>query len=203
MSDQNGARLSPKQSNILAYIEQEIALLGRPPSLRDIARHFGYDAIGTVQDHVRALIKKGFLEKEPGRARGLRPAHHAESLGVPILGTVPAGRPIEAIEDRQGALPIPNRWSGDLFALRVTGDSMIEAGIMDGDYVVVKKQGHARNGAIVVAMIEGEATVKYLDTKDGRVRLIPANPKYSPIVVPPHAENVIQGIVVSVQRYYG
>src|SRR4051812_31216130 len=96
--------LSEKQSRILSYIEQEIARTGRPPTFRDIASFCGYDAVGTVQDHVRALIRKGFLVKEEGVARGLRLAHHAGTIEVPILGTVPAGRPIEAIEDARGAV---------------------------------------------------------------------------------------------------
>jgi repressor LexA len=194
--------LAPKQAEVLAYIESEISRQGRPPTYRDIARHCGYDAVGTVQDHVRALIRKGFLQKEPGVARGIRLAHRTESIDVPILGAVPAGRPIEAIESGLGFISIPARWRGELYALRVTGESMIEAGIHDGDFVVVHKQTSASNGDIIVAMINGEATVKYLEKKQGRVRLLPANPRFSPIDVPAESENVIQGKVVSVQRYY-
>jgi repressor LexA len=187
---------------VLAIIENEISRSGRPPTYRDIARKSGYDAVGTVQDHVRALIRKGFLQKEPGVARGIRLAHRTESIDVPILGAVPAGRPIEAIQDGLGFVSIPARWRGDLFALRVSGESMIEAGILDGDFVIVHKEAETRSGDIIVAMIDGEATVKYLEKKSGAVRLLPANPRFSPIEIPPESTNVIQGKVVSVQRYY-
>lgn len=201
--------LSPKQSEILAYIEQEVARSGRPPTYRDIARHFG-GAVGTVQDHVKALVKKGFLRKSEGVARGLELAHRSSSIDVPVLGFVPAGNPLEAIEfshspgpgPGQRSVTVPASVRGQLFALKVKGESMIEAGIMDGDYVIVKKQNHAENGEIIVAMIDGEATVKYLEKKRGRVRLLPANPRFEPIEIPPHSENVIQGKVVSVQRFY-
>ena len=199
MSEQN--KLSQKQAEVLNFIEREISRFGRPPTFRDIARFFGYDAVGTVQDHVRALIKKGFLEKEEGQARGIRLAYRSGSLDVPILGAVPAGKPIEAIEDMQGSVSVPARIKGELFALKVKGESMIEAGILDGDYVIVKKQNHAESGEIVVATIDGEATVKYLEKKQGRIRLLPANSRFEPIELRAGAENAIQGKVVSVQRY--
>jgi repressor LexA len=99
---------------------------------------------------------------------------------------------------------VPGNLRGDLFALRVTGKSMIEAGIMDGDMVIVRKQPHAENGDIVVAMVEGEATVKYLEKKSGHIRLLPANPKFEPIEISEGAQlgDFIQGKVVSVQRFY-
>jgi repressor LexA len=196
--------LSPKQAKVFAFIESVMTRTGRPPTYRDIAAHCGYDAVGTVQDHVRALIRKGFLEKEDGVARGIRLAHQSESISVPILGTVPAGRPIEAIESSQGSLAVTAKWRGnpELFALKVKGDSMQDAGIMDGDFVVIRKQLHAENGEIVVAMIDGEATVKYLEKKQGRVRLLPANAAFSPIEIPADSVNLIQGKVISVQRFY-
>ena len=195
------SELSPKQAKILDFIATEISRTSRPPTFRDIARHFGYESVGTVQDHVRALIHKGFLQKAEGLSRGLRLAHHSGSIDIPILGRVPAGRPIEAIEEMQGSLSVPAKWRGELYALKVIGESMIEAGIHDGDFVVVKKQTHAETGEIVVAMIDGEATVKYLEKNGGRVRLLPANPRFSPIEVA-GTENLIQGKVVSVQRFY-
>jgi repressor LexA len=200
--NQPASSLTPKQAEVLAFIEAEISRSGRPPTYRDIAEHCGYDAVGTVQDHIRALIRKGFLHKEPGVARGIRLAHRTESVDIPILGAVPAGRPIEAIESGLGYVSIPAKWRGDLYALRVTGESMIGAGILDGDFVVVHKSADARSGDIVVAMIDGEATVKYLEKKNGRVRLLPANPRFEPIEIPAESDNVIQGKVVSVQRYY-
>lgn len=194
--------LSPKQAKILAFIESEISKSGRPPTYRDIADHCGYDAVGTVQDHIRSLIRKGYLEKTPGVARGIRIAHHTQSLFIPILGMVPAGRPIEAIESQLGTLSIPARWKGELYALKVKGESMKDAGILDGDFVVVKKQTTAENGEIVVALMNGEATVKYLEKKAGRIRLLPANSKFSPIEWQEGLENLIQGKVVGVQRFF-
>lgn len=198
----DGSKLSPKQAKILTFIEKEIARTGRPPTYRDIAKYCGYEAIGTVQDHIKALMKKGFLRKEEGVARGLQLAHRTESIDIPILGTVPAGKPIEVVENALGSLSVPSRFRGELYALRVSGESMIGAGILDGDFVAVKKQEQAENGDIVVALINGEVTVKYLDKRDGRVRLLPANPKFSPIELDPESQNAIQGRVVAVHRYY-
>lgn len=201
-NDSPASHLTPKQAEVLAIIETEISQSGRPPTFRDIAKQCGYDAVGTVQDHIRALIRKGFLHKEPGVARGIRLNHRSQSIDIPILGAVPAGRPIEAIESAMGYVSIPAKWRGDLYALRVTGESMIEAGILDGDFVIVHKQAEARHGDIVVAMIDGEATVKRFEKRGGSVRLLPANPKFSPIELSAESNNVIQGKVVSVQRYY-
>lgn len=196
--------LTAKQMAVLECIRNGIAQNGRPPTYRDIARELGYDAVGTVQDHVRTLLRKGFLEKEEGVSRGFRLSYQRGSQEIPVLGRVPAGHPIEAIQDVQGSVAVPGTLRGDLFALRVTGESMIDAGIMDGDMVIVRKQAHADNGDIVVAMVEGEATVKYLEKKSGRIRLLPANPRFQPIEVNEGAQlgDFIQGKVVSVQRFY-
>ena len=201
--------LTLKQLQILSFIREEVAHSGRPPTYRDIAAHCGYEAVGTVQDHIRALIQKGFLEKEAGVARGIRLTHRSTSVDIPILGVVPAGKPIEAIESSLGTLSMPlqgglrtSSTSGDLFALRVTGDSMIEAGIFEGDLIIVRKQSTANHGEIIVAMIDGEATVKTLERKGERVRLLPANARYSPIEISPESENLIQGKVIGLQRFY-
>ena len=197
-----GQSLSPKQLAVLECIQDETSQLGRPPTYRELAHALGGVAVGTVQDHIRALLKKGFLEKMEGLSRGFRLIHQRGTHEVPLLGRVPAGRPIEAIEQAQGSISVPASLRGDLFALRVVGESMIDAGILDGDLVVVRQGPHAENGDIVVAMIDGEATVKYLERKSGHVRLLPANSKFKPIEIPAHSENVIQGKVVSVQRFY-
>ncbi len=193
--------LSPKQAEILSYIESAVAKFGRPPTYRDIAKHFGFAAVGTVQDHVRALIRKGFLAKDEGVARGIQLAHRSQSIDIPILGVVPAGRPIDAVQQSLGTLAVPMKWRGELFALEVTGESMVGAGILPGDYVIVRKQGTARDGEIVVATIEGEATVKRFEKRHGKVRLLPENPRYSPLELSGEEENLIQGKVISVQRY--
>lgn len=196
--------LTAKQLAVLQCIRDEIARSHRPPTYRDIARTLGYDAVGTVQDHVRTLLRKGYLEKEEGVSRGFRLSYQRGSQEIPVLGRVPAGNPIEAIQDVQGSVAIPSHLRGEHFALKVVGESMIEAGIMDGDMVIVRKQSHADHGDIVVAMIEGEATVKYLEKKPGRLRLLPANPRFQPIEVNEgaHLGDFIQGKVVSVQRFY-
>jgi repressor LexA len=208
---------SPKQAKVLEFIERQISATGLPPSYRDIAAHCG-SALGTIQDHVRALVRKGFLETEPGLARGLRPSHRSRAANVPILGTVPAGRPLEAIEAPLGMLSVSSLGAGDaapgrrppprageLYALRVHGESMTGAGILDGDYVIVRKQEDALSGEIVVALLEGEATVKRLERKGGRIRLLPANPEFDPIDIPPTGESgatLIWGKVIGVQRFY-
>jgi repressor LexA len=195
--------LTPRQREVLELIQRETARDGRPPTYRAIAQELGLQAIGTVQSHLRVLIRKGYLTKDAGKARSLRLAHRSPAQEIPILGRVPAGRPLEALESAEGTLHVPARWKGDHYALRVTGESMLHAGILDGDYVVVKRQSHAENGEIVVAMIDGEATVKYLQRKLGKVFLLPANPRFRPIEVPEGSEHVIQGKVVSVQRFFG
>ena len=194
--------LTERQGQVLEFIEETLAMEGRPPTLREIAKHFGYSAVGTVEDHVKALVKKGYLDRDKGVVCGLRPTHFAPATSVPILGVVPAGRPIEALEEALGSLTVPSKLKGELFALRVKGDSMRDAGILEGDYVIVKKQQSAEHGEIVVALIDGEATVKRLEKRGGRVRLIAENPKYSPIELNPEQENLIQGKVLSLQRFF-
>jgi repressor LexA len=198
--------LSAKQAEILEQIERVIAQTGRPPTYRDLAKDLG-TAIGTVQDHIKALIRKGFLTREDGVSRGIRLAHQASSFSVPILGTVPAGKPVEALESSLGSLhvsasSVSPRQLHEVFALRVTGESMIGEGILDGDFVIVRKGTDVRNGDIVVAMIDGEATVKTLEKIGGRVRLLPANPKFAPIEISPESDNRIEGKVIGLQRVY-
>ena len=113
---------------------------GRPPTYRDLATQLGHDAVGTVQDHVRTLMRKGFLEKEDGVSRGFRLAYQRGTQEIPVLGSVPAGNPIEAIQDTQGSVAVPAKLRGEHFALRVVGESMIDAGILDGDTVIVKNK---------------------------------------------------------------
>lgn len=202
-SDASGSqsRLTPQQAKVLNFIEKELSASGRPPSLREIARHFGFTAVSSVESHIQALVKKGFLEKDRGAHHGLRLSYHSEAQSVPVLGFVPAGSPVEAIEESSGSLPVPARYKGEIFALQVTGQSMKDAGILDGDYVIVRKQNTAESGEIVVATIDGEATVKTLEKKKGRIRLLPANDDYAPIELDSSQENLIQGKVISVQRY--
>jgi repressor LexA len=195
-------QLTTKQLKVLNFIEQEIQQSGRSPTYRAIAQHLQVSAIGTIQDHIAKLVEYGFLEKEKGQAQGLKLPIQDKVTWVPILGAVPAGRPIEAIHDFQGSIPLSGRWRGEFFALRVKGESMRDQGILDGDYVVVKKQPDADHGDVVVASVNGEATVKFLERKKGKIRLIPANPNYQPIELLPEQENQIIGKVIAVQRIY-
>jgi repressor LexA len=197
--------LTKIQQKILQFIEHETATQSAPPTLRAICKAFDFKAIGTAQDHIRALVQKGFLEKNPGQARGIHlpEAHRCGAVGVPILGSVPAGIPREAIELTLGTLPVPHAMAkkGNLFALKVTGESMTGAGIEDGDWVIVRQQKTAEPGDIVVALLDGSATVKRLEKRGGSFRLLPENPDFAPIELRPGEEN-IQGKVISVQRYY-
>lgn len=193
------------QRQILRFIEEESALRGAPPTLRRIRDAFGFKAISTVQGHVAALLQKGFLEKEDGQARGLRlPArHHAPQVSIPLLGTVPAGPPREATELIQGAVAIPEKLArkGTLFALKISGDSMMNAGIQAGDIAIVRKQNHFQHGDIVVALVEGEVTLKRFQQEGDRAWLVAENPKYAPIALRSE-KDMLQGKVISVQRYY-
>ncbi len=193
--------LTEIQKKILSFIEEEVALKGAPPTLRTIGQVFGFNAIGTVQGHIQALIHKGFLEKDLGKARGIRLTQFEGAMGVPILGSIPAGIPREAIETKLGTLPVPYHLAkkGKIFALKVKGESMVGAGICDGDWVIARHQETAEHGDLVVALIDGEATVKKLERKGGKIRLLAENPLFSPIEV---KEIQIQGKVVGVQRYY-
>lgn len=199
----NHSPLTSIQKKILSFIEDERLARGIPPTLRAIQQAFGFRAIGTVQDHLRTLVRKGVLEKEAGRARSLRVVDRfrAEAAGIPILGAVTAGVPREADEQILGMLPVPAAFEkkGKCFALRVVGESMIDAGIHDGDLVIARQQSTAKSGEIVVALVDGETTVKRLEKKDGRARLLPENPAFAPIEILSD-RSVVQGRVVAVFR---
>lgn len=184
---------------------------GQPPTIREIGAAFGWRSTGTVRDHLRALVAKGALRWDHGRARGLVPTRPGSRLhdpgtpdpgpGIPLLGRVAAGRPLFAEENREGILDLHAATGSGrpgLFALRVQGDSMRDAGILDGDAVVVRKQESARPGEIVVALVDGEATVKRLRREGRRAFLDPANPAYKPI--PVEGETRVVGRVVGVWR---
>ncbi|SRR5579884_310970 len=186
--------ITERQQEILTFIQQTVEQKGYPPSLREIAGHFGMVGTRGAYKHVAALIRKGYLRKGPG-ARALeilsrRPiakAAQAKSAGhaIPILGKVAAGRPILAEENLLGHLTVdPSLIRGrEAFLLKVKGESMRGAGILDGDLVLVKRQADADTGEIVVAMVEGEATVKRLIKKKGSLILQPENPDFDPIII--------------------
>ncbi len=195
-------KLSEKQKRILEYIAEATAAQGYPPSVREIGKHVGLSSSSSVHAQLIKLREKGYLEKDDHKTRALVVKGAAASVPqVPILGQVTAGMPILAVEDIEGYLPYEQASGyGEYFALRIKGDSMIGAGILNGDYIIVRKQNTATPGQIVVAMIEDEATCKTLKIEDdGHVWLMPENPDYSPI----DGEGaVILGVVTALHRDY-
>lgn len=193
--------LTPRQEAILGYILDSIAQKGRFPSFREIGRQFRLQSVATVAQHLDALVQKGFLIRD---GRRLMPVSVVRrDRGIPIVGRVAAGRPIAAIEHLEGQLEWEAISSAGAFAVRVVGDSMVDEGIIEGDYVVVQPGGDAQNGDLVVAYVgeDQEATVKRLHRSGGQVELRAANPAYRPIQVAagdPHFR--VAGRVVSVVR---
>lgn len=175
---------------------------GVPPSVREIGSAVGLKSTSSVQANLDALEEAGYIERDPLLKRSIRVLGQAENVtSVPLLGTVTAGMPILAIEQIEGYIPYNGRISRDksLFALKVRGESMLWAGILDGDIVICEKTPVATNGEIVVAMIEDEATVKRFYKEHGHFRLQPENDAYEPIIT---NEVVILGKVVALYRYY-
>ncbi len=200
--------LTDKQRSVLEYIEGQIVERGHSPTIREIGSRFGIGSTNGVRTHLVALIKKGYLKKQEFISRGLELARPlAGQIGrVPVVGTVPAGAPIDAIENVEGELALDLSFvpKGDSFSLKVKGDSMKNAGIFDGDLVLVHKQDVAQRGDIVVAIINGEATVKRYIPEGKQVRLQPENDAYEPILVNKRSgEFRIAGKVVGLLRKMG
>jgi repressor LexA len=198
--------LTRQQQKILAFIQDHIAGKGHPPTFREICGAFGFRSTGTARDHLRALVSKGHLKPSQHKARGLVPTQAARLLRgaarlIPVLGRVPAGGPLLAEENIEGTVDLSRDFGGDkVFALKVRGDSMIEAGIFDGDLVVVRSQEKAEPREIVVALVDGEATVKRLAGQGRQLVLQPANKRYDPIAVT--SDTKILGKVIGVIRSY-
>jgi len=195
---------------LLEYLQECVNQEQRMPSYREMAKAMGVSAVGTIQDHIQALIESGYVEKD-GRKLRLTQMRQVPVFTVPIVGEVAAGSLQDAFEVALGALTLSpdmllrGSKPQNLFALKVRGESMIEAGINPGDLIVVDKGLQARNGDFVVVDIEGEATVKELDLpkkKGMPVRLLPHNREMEPIEVAADEKLRILGRVVSVQRYY-
>ena len=181
---------------------RERLLAGTPPTTREVQKAFGFKAVQSARAHLEALVDEGKLVKQPGKARGYRlPRHRGGGATlVPVLGRVPAGSLEAAVEDLEGYVPFRSeRTPGELFGLRVKGESMLEAGILPGDLVIVRRQPDAESGQIVVALVEDEATVKTLRKRRRRIELHPANANY-PILLPDPHEVRILGRVVEVRR---
>lgn len=197
----NNPKLTDKQRDVLKYIYQSIRQKRLPPTIREIAKEFGFSSTGTVRDYLKALVTKGYIKITANKSRAIELISDA-IFSIPIIGKVQAGLPALAVEEIEGYLNLDSLMFSDesTFALKVRGDSMIDAGIMPDDLVLVRKQSMAQTGETVVALVEDEATVKYLGKKQGRYFLEPANPKYQPIPVDERVS--IIGKVISVVRRY-
>ncbi|WP_078595685.1 transcriptional repressor LexA [Evansella clarkii] len=202
-------KLSRRQQDILDFIKDEVSKRGYPPSVREIGEAVGLASSSTVHGHLSRLEKKGYIRRDPTKPRAIeiigaekevQNVTESPSIYVPIIGKVTAGQPITAIENIEEYLPLPASFVQDenSFILEISGDSMIEAGIFDGDYVVVRQQRDASNGDIVVAMTEDEeATVKRFFKEKDYIRLQPENSTLEPIIL----RNVhILGKVIGVFR---
>lgn len=205
--------LNKREKDIIKYISKQLQVNGYPPSVREIGKAVGLSSTATVHGYIAKLTKKGYIKKENQKGRALKllkggledkkPTKDVysgrEMIDVPVIGKITAGEPILAVENITDTFPIPLDFVGnsESFMLKVRGDSMIEAGILDGDLIVVKQQSTARNGQIVVALIEDEATVKTFYKESDHVRLQPENSRLDPIIVP---DCKILGVVGGVFR---
>jgi repressor LexA len=202
---------SARQREILDFIESEMRTRGYPPSVREIGGAVGLTSTSTVHAHLATLQRLGYLRRDPSKPRAIEVRYDPESGAaverrpvrhVPLVGDVAAGTDVLAQENVEELLPLPADFTGDgqLFMLRVRGDSMIEAGILDGDYAVVRQDPEPRKGDVVVAGIPGEeATVKTWTRKGSKVTLLPANPRFSPIELDA-ADVTVYGKVVTILR---
>ena len=210
-------KLKDRQQQILKYMKDEIRAKGYPPTVREICSALGIKSTSTVHKDIETLVKQGYIIKDPSKPRALMvvdndedsapPSYAAEvseTVEIPVIGRIAAGTPILAEENVEDHFPVPARFlhGKTNFMLNVRGESMIEAGIMDGDYILVEQQNTANNGDMVVAMIDGfesEATVKSFYKENGHIRLQPENSSMSPIIV---NDVTILGKVRGVFRYF-
>jgi len=219
MPRKKSMELGKREKDILSFIEKNIKEYGYPPSVREIGKSVGLSSTATVHGYLSKLEEKGYIKKENQKGRALRLVKGSkneekkpqkveetknyytdkEMVDVPVVGKITAGAPILAVENITDTFPIPLSFVGNCesFMLTVSGESMIEAGILDGDYILVRKQNVARNGEIVVALIEDEATVKTFYKESNHIRLQPENSTMDPIIVP---DCKILGVVSGVFR---
>lgn len=200
--------LTPRQREVLEFIKRFLDEHGYPPTVREIGRHFGF-VPRSVFDHLKALERKGYLKREATKSRSLqitdptspgrRPTRPRE---VPIVGRVAAGRPLLAVENLEGTVSLPADWinGGDVFLLRVHGDSMVGAHILPGDLALVRRQETAENGDIVVALVDEEATLKRFQRSGETLTLLPENPALTPLTFTPGTRIEILGKVIGVIR---
>lgn len=181
--------LNDKEQKVLEYIKKQIKDTGYPPSVREICAALGFKSTSSAHQYIWRLAEKGYIDKGDLKTRAIRVVGAESTISVPIVGKVAAGEPILATENIEDYMSIGESFfskdslKNDNFILKVQGESMIEAGINDGDYIIVSKQSTARNGQIVVAMIDGDATVKTFYKENGYIRLQPENSTMDPIIV--------------------
>lgn len=200
-------KITEKQSQILEYIKTEILNKGYPPSVRDICQAVNLKSTSSVHSHLETLEKNGYIRRDPTKPRTIEILDdnfnlvRREVVNVPMVGTVAAGQPILAIENIDNYFPIPSEYmpNEETFMLKVKGESMINAGILDGDNILVKRQTTAKNGDMVVALVDDSATVKTFYRENGHIRLQPENDYMDPIILP---DVEIIGKVFGVFRFF-
>lgn len=202
-------KISKKQSEILEYMKNEILNRGFPPSVREICEAVNLKSTSSVHSHLETLEKNGYIRRDPTKPRAIEIVDdnfnlvRRETVNVPIIGKVAAGEPLLAVQNVEGYFPIPSEYmpNKQTFMLVVQGDSMINAGIFSGDYVVVEKQENAENGDKVVALVEDSATIKTFYKETDHIRLQPENDFMDPIVISPDQQFQVLGKVIGVFRF--
>ena len=200
-------KISAKQKEILEYMKTQIINRGYPPAVREICEAVNLKSTSSVHSHLETLEKNGYIRRDPSKPRAIEIVDDGfnltrrELVNVPVVGTVTAGQPILAVENIDSYFPIPTEYmpNEETFMLKVKGDSMINAGIFNGDKIIVQKQSHANNGEFVVALIDDSVTVKTFYKEDGYYRLQPENDFMDPIIVP---EVKILGKVIGLVRMF-
>lgn len=201
--------LTKKQKQMLDFIRAFADEYGYAPTFREIMDGLNYSSVATVAQHIDNLVTKGYLYKRNNEARSIQlvdaDIDTADTRGLPLMGWIAAGEPIQTLDTPTETLQVPNFMikSDTSYVLQVQGESMIEDGILSGDYIVVRENKAPQNGDVVVAMIDGEsATLKHFYREDGRIRLQPANSAYEPIYVDSDQDLEIQGVVTGIVRAY-
>ena len=188
------------REKILQFVRERI-LAGRAPTVREVQEAFGFRAVETAHRHLENLVAEGRLGREAGKSRGYRLPEAPGLLYIPLLGRVQAGALTTAVEEPEGYIPVlPKRGRGELFALRVRGESMTGAGILPGDIAIVRRQSTVESGDIAVALVGDDATVKRVRLHGRRIELHAENPEFPPII-PPSGEVLILGKVIEIRRY--
>ncbi len=200
-------RISDKQREILEYMKQEILNKGYPPTVRELCDAVHLKSTSSIHSHLETLEKNGYIRRDPSKPRAIEIVDdnfnltRREVVNVPIVGSIAAGQPLLAIQNIDNYFPIPAEYmpNQNTFMLKVKGESMINAGIFDGDVILVKQQSTAKNGEMVAALVEDSATVKTFYKEDGHIRLQPENDNMDPIIVP---DCQILGVVFGVFRFF-